>query len=283
MDVEAFAAELPRRFDGDANAEHPVDRRLAAVVERVPGMTTEHALTVLDLAVAGLGETECYLEVGSYRGRSVVGAMLDHPGRQAVAIESFAEFGVDPVQARIAVENTLREFGVDDRVRLVVGDAFRRLDRSSVPAPVGVYFYDGAHSRVAQYLGLALAEPLFAERSLVLVDDWSWPQVRSATRAYLKRHPGYHVVAEMTVSTDFDPRWCNGLVVLAWQRPPDWVVPSGWEVVWRRWAHLGLLAPLRSLAYRVLVRHPRVTRLVAKIYLHGGTRVPTHAPDDVLG
>ena len=283
MDVEAFAAELPRRFDGDVRAAHPVDRRFADVVERVPGMTTEHALTVLDLAVAGLGEGECYLEVGSYRGRSVVGAMLDNPGRPAVAVESFAEFGVEPARARAEVETTLRAFGLADRVRLVVGDAFRRLDRSSVPAPVGVYFYDGAHSRVAQYLGLAMAEPLLAERALVLVDDWSWPQVRSATEAYLKRHPGYHVVADLSADTDFDPRWCNGLLVLAWQRPARWEVPGGWEVTWRRWAHLGLLAPVRSMAYRLLPRHPRLMRLVARIYLHGGTRVPRRVDDRVPG
>jgi predicted O-methyltransferase YrrM len=283
MDVEAFAAELPRRFDGDVSADHPVDRRFAAVVERVPGMSTEHALTVLDLAVAGLGAGECYLEVGSYRGRSVVGAMLHHPGRQAIAVESFAEFGVDPDRTRAEVESTLREFGVADRVRLVVGDAFRGLDRSAVPEPVGVYFYDGAHSRVAHYLGLALAEPLLAERALVIVDDWSWPQVRSATEAYLDRHPGYRVVAEMSAAADFDPRWCNGLVVLAWQRPPGWQAPGGWELAWRRWAHLYLLAPVRSLAYRVLPRHPRLMRLTAKVYLHGGTQVPTRGGDQVPG
>lgn len=283
MDVEGFAAELPRRFGGDTGAAHPVDRRFAAVVDGVPGMSTEHALTVLDLAVARLGAGECYLEVGSYRGRSVVGAMLANPGRRAVAVESFAEFGVDPVAARAEVEATLREFEVADRVRLVVGDAFRRLDRAGVPEPVGAYFYDGAHSRVAQYLGLALAEPLLADRAVVLVDDWSWPQVRSATERYLRRHPGYRVVAELPAETDFDPRWCNGLVVLAWERPPGWRRPGGWEVAWRRWAHLGVLAPARSLAYRVLPRHPRLMRLVARVYLHGGTRVPARPDDRVSG
>jgi hypothetical protein len=145
MDVAAFAADLPRRFGGDVLADHPVDRRFATVVDRVPGMSTEHALTVLDLAVEHLGQDECYLEVGSYRGRSLVGAMMSHPERRAIAVESFDEFGVDPVASRREVGRTLRDFGCEDRVEFVVGDAFRLVRRGFVRQPVGAYFYDGAH------------------------------------------------------------------------------------------------------------------------------------------
>lgn len=274
MDVEALAVELPRRFGGDLRADHPSDRRLAPVVAQVPGMSTEHALTVLDLAVGHLGPEECYLEVGSYRGRSLVGAMMAHPTRRAVAVESFAEFGVDPAASRREVDETLRQFGVADRVDLKVGDAFALLRPGLAPHPVGAYFYDGAHSRVAQYLGLALAEPLLADEAVVVVDDFSWPQVRLSTLAYLLRHPGYRVIAEMPAEHDFDERWCNGLLVLAWRRPRHWRAPGGWEVAWRRWAHLAVLAPLRRVGYRVLPRHPRLMRLALRIYLHGGTSVP---------
>ncbi len=274
MDVEALAVELPRRFGGDLRADHPIDRGLAPVVEQVAGMSTEHALTVLDLAVAHLGPGECYLEVGSYRGRSLVGAMLRNPAHRAVAVESFAEFGVDPASSRREVDATLRGFGVADRVDFQVGDAFALLRPGLVPLPVGAYFYDGAHSRIAQYLGLALAEPLLADEAIVVVDDFSWPQVRSSTLTYLRRHPGYRVIAEMPAEHDFDERWCNGLLVLAWRRPDSWRPPGGWEVAWRRWAHLAVLAPMRRVAYRILPRHPRLMRLAMRVYLHGGTRVP---------
>ena len=277
MDVEAFVAELPRRFGGDVMAAQPVDRRFAAVVDRVPGMSTEHALTVLDLAVSRLEAGECYLEVGSYRGRSLVGAMLSNPDRQGVAVESFDEFGVDPAGSRREVEKTLVDFGVVDRVDFAVGDAFRLNLTELVPGPVGVYFYDGAHSRVAQHLGLALVEPLLADEALVIVDDYSWPQVRSATLGYLRRHAGYRVVAEMPAARDFDPRWCNGLVVLAWRRPVGWTAPGGWHVAWRRWVHRLVLAPSRRAAYRALPGHPRLMQLVRRLYLHGGTNVPGSA------
>src|SRR3954451_8354694 len=95
MDVEKFSRELPERFGGDVLDTHTLERRFAAVVERVPGMSTEHALSVLNLAVGHLGPGETYLEVGSFRGRSLVGAMMGHPDRSATAVESFDEFGVD--------------------------------------------------------------------------------------------------------------------------------------------------------------------------------------------
>jgi predicted O-methyltransferase YrrM len=273
MDVAAFAADLPRRFGGDVLAAHPADRRFSAVVDRVPGMSTEHALTVLDLAVEHLADDECYLEVGSYRGRSLVGAMMSHPDRRAIAVESFDEFGVDPDESRREVDRTLRDFDCEGRVEFIVGDAFRVVRPGLAPQPVGAYFYDGAHSRVAQHLGLAVAEPLLADEALVIVDDFSWPQVRAATESYVRKHPGYRVLAEMNAAEDFDPRWCNGLLVLAWRRPDDWSAPDGWAVFWRRWAHLLVLAPARRAAYRVLPRHPRLTNLVRRVYLHGGTSV----------
>ncbi len=261
------------RFAGDLYADHPRDRRYRDIVDDVPGMSTEHALTVLDLAVAHLTEDECYLEVGSYRGRSLVGAMLANPERRAVAVESFSEFGVDAAETLSEVRRTLADYGCSDRVQFVVGDAFRLFKPGFTERPVGAYFYDGAHSRVAQYLGLAMAESMLADEALVIIDDATWPQVAAATQSYLSRHKGYEVVADLRASQDFDPRWCNGMLILAWRRPPGWTVPSGWAIIWRRAAHLAVLEPSRRLAWRGLGPRPRLMAAAKRLYLHGGTAV----------
>jgi hypothetical protein len=82
------------------------------------------------------------------------------------------------------------------------------------------------------------------------------------------------VLAELSASQDFDSRWCNGMLVLAWQRPPGWTSRAGLALAWRRVAHFGLLAPSRRLAWRVLGPRPRLMALARRIYLHGGTTVP---------
>ncbi|HST65139.1 MAG TPA: class I SAM-dependent methyltransferase [Mycobacteriales bacterium] len=276
MDTAAFAARLPGCFPGaDLYGEAPLDRRFAKVVETVDGMSTEHTLTLLNLAASLLPAGETYLEVGSYRGRSAVGAALGNPDRTFTAIENFREFGLDPAESERLLRAALSDWDVADRVSLLRGDGFRLLLGGKVPGPVGVYFYDGAHSRLAQHLGLGLAEPVLADEALVVVDDASWPQVERSTERYVARHPGYQLLFDLRAERAEDPRWCNGVKVYAWRRPPGARrARSRPDLVWRRIAHLYLHEPALVAAWRILPRYPRLSAALKRVYLHGGSEVP---------
>jgi len=279
VDCGAFAERLPGLFPaGDVYAETPVDRRFAGVVERVDGMSTEHSLTLLNLAASLLGPDETYLEVGSYRGRSLVGAALGQSHDRFLAIENFREFGLDPARSEQLLRDALRDWDVADRVTFRRGDAFRLIPRRVGPRPVGVYFYDGAHSRLAQYLALGLVEPLLADEALVVIDDASWPQVARATGAYLARHPGYRLLFDLRAERAEDPRWCNGVAVYQWRRPAGHRAGPGLDLAWRRLAHLYLHEPAMTLAWQVLPRYPRLSAALKKLYLHGGSEVPAAGP-----
>ncbi len=279
MDCGVFAERLPGLFPaGDVYAETPVDRRFAGVVERVDGMSTEHSLTLLNLAASLLGPDETYLEVGSYRGRSLVGAALGQSHDRFLAIENFREFGLDPARSEQLLRDALRDWDVADRVTFRRGDAFRLIPRRVGPRPVGVYFYDGAHSRLAQYLALGLVEPLLADEALVVIDDASWPQVARATAAYLARHPGYRLLFDLRAERAEDPRWCNGVAVYQWRRPAGHRAGPGLDLAWRRLAHLYLHEPAMTLAWQVLPRYPRLSAALKKLYLHGGSEVPAAGP-----
>ncbi|HEV7653775.1 MAG TPA: class I SAM-dependent methyltransferase [Mycobacteriales bacterium] len=276
MDTAAFAARLPACFAAaDLYADTPLDRRFAKVVETVDGMSTEHTLTLLNLAASMLPAGESYLEVGSYRGRSAVGAALGHPDGTFTAIENFREFGLDPAESERLLRAALRDWDVAEQVRLLPGDAFRLL-RGAVPGPAGVYFYDGAHSRLAQHLGLGLAEPVLADEALVVVDDASWPQVERSTARYVARHPGYRLLFDLRAEQAEDPRWCNGVKVYAWHRPAGARGPR-LDLAWRRLAHLSLHEPALAAAWRVLPRYPRLSAALKRVYLHGGSDVPPPA------
>lgn len=274
MDTRAFLRALPELFGGDLQAPSPVDRRFRAVVDDVDGMSTEHILTVLNLAVAHLGDDEWYLEVGSYRGRSLIGAMLGHAHDRFAAIENFREFGVPGDRAHDQAVANLERWGVGGRARFVRGEAFRVLRRSPTPGPVGVYFYDGAHSRLAQYLGLAHAERHLADEALVVVDDATWPQVETSTQAYVTKHPGYELLLDIRAETDYDARWCNGLKLYAWRRPSGWRPQEGPDVRWRQVAHLYGQEPMMHLAWRTVPRVPGLEKALRVLWSHGGTSVP---------
>jgi hypothetical protein len=111
---------------------------------------------------------EAYLEVGSYKGLSLTGAMLGNEKFRFYAVESFREFGVDPRQSRKELVANVSRWVPLDNLTLLEGDSFRLLWKSQlIKEPVDVYFYDGIHGGVAQYLALAVVEPLLADEALV--------------------------------------------------------------------------------------------------------------------
>jgi len=274
MDLDAFTAKLSDLFAGDPLAGRPVDRRFGAVVDDVPGMATESKLALLNLAAAHLGDGEAYLEVGSFKGLSLIGAMLDNPGRRFYAVESFLEFNLDGRALREELLGNLRRWVDLDQLELLEGDCFELLRRPGVlREPVGVYFYDGAHGRLPHYLALALAEPWLADRALVVVDDASWPMVARATDRYLRAHPGYRLLFDLAARHEEDPAWWNGVKLYEFERRAARQGRPGFDVAWRLLAYDLAYRPAVRTAWRTLPRHPRLCRAVLKVVPMASRRV----------
>ena len=89
MDVQRFVRELTALYhDWGRPTVRPKDDRLDGVLHRVRGMSTVNVLRLLNSAVGCLDEGECYLEVGSFHGATLIGALLGHPHRTAYAAKS---------------------------------------------------------------------------------------------------------------------------------------------------------------------------------------------------
>lgn len=266
MDTAAFAAGLDGLFDGPLADGVPRDPRFAEVAERVAGFSTPAELAVLNLAARSLPAGEAYLEVGTYKGRSLSGTLLDAPDRAYVAVENFQEFGMLAAESRAELERALAEHGEGKRLTLHDGDCFAVLaDRGAVPEPVGVYFYDGAHTGLAHYLALGVAEPLLADEALVVVDDATWPMVAESTRRYIAKHPGWTVLRDIRAAADHDERWANGLLVLAYHRPAGAPRRMATDVRWRRLVQVRLRGPATSLVWRTLHRFPGLVPLAKRL------------------
>ncbi|TWP37125.1 class I SAM-dependent methyltransferase [Leekyejoonella antrihumi] len=220
MDTSAFLSHLTAVFPGDPQDTDPVDPSWTAMTDEVAGYTGPNELAVLQAAAAVLPDGEAYLEVGTYKGRSVCAAAQGNADKTFYAMENFLEFGMTGQQARDELMGNLERHAGGANVHLLEGDCFTLMaDRSVIDRPVGVYFYDGEHTLLSHYLALAVAEPLLADEALVLVDDASWPLVQRAHRLFLKRHPGWQVVATWDAREANDPRWANGLHALVFRRP----------------------------------------------------------------
>jgi hypothetical protein len=266
VDTSAFAATVDGVFAGPLADGVPTDPRFTAITADVAGHSTPAELAVLNLAARLLPEGEAYLEVGTLKGRSIAGALLDAPERTYVAVESFREFGMLSEESRAELAANLDRYGRGHRLIVREGDCFAVLTRpGAVPEPVGVYFYDGAHTGLAHYLALGVVEPLLADEALVLVDDSSYPMVEAATRRYLDRHPGWTVLRDIRAEGDHDPRWANGLLVLAWRRPPGSLPRMGPDVRWRRLLQVHARGPATSVVWRALNRFPGLVPLAIRL------------------
>jgi predicted O-methyltransferase YrrM len=277
MRLDAFRMELPRAFGGDLSAPHPRDRRFRALLDDVPGMATESKLALLNLAAAHLEPGEAYLEVGSFKGLSLIGAMLGNQHARFYAVENFVEFNLDAGATRDELHGNLDRWVDRERLRLLEGDCFRLLRRQRLlDAPVGVYFYDGAHGRLPHYLALGVAERWLADRALVVVDDASWPMVAHATERYLAAHPGYELLFDLAAEREEDPRWWNGVRVYAFRRPPGApaVRRSSPDVAWRLAAYQLAYQPAMRMAWKTLPHHPRLASAVLKVVPMASRRVP---------
>jgi len=198
----------------------------------IVGMASAKKLHLLNRAVSFLPSSapECYLEVGTYQGKSLVAAMLGNPGRHGVACDNFSLFD-DPTkpQNKATLQRHLARYGLSEQVRFFDCD-FRELLASWLERglpPVGVYFYDGAHDELSQYLGIRLAEGVLAEEAIVVVDDWRLAEdsqsfAEAGTRRALAESPHQWKVEHVLPARyngDID-QWWNGLAVLSFRRRP---------------------------------------------------------------
>jgi predicted O-methyltransferase YrrM len=226
MHTEQFARDFNRYFppkDLERVSTHFEDACTRSFFDPcfdVEGMTSIKKQLLLKLAVSCLEPGECYYEVGSYQGKSLVSALHAAPGVAAYACDNFAEF--QDTNSLERLETSLEKYGLRERVTIFNSDFRRVTDREHIRHPVGVYFYDGAHDYQSQFDGIQLAEPLLAPRALVIVDDWrlaadSQSYARMGTHDAIRQSPrAWTQLYELPARYNGDQgMWWNGVGVFS--------------------------------------------------------------------
>jgi protein O-GlcNAc transferase len=212
VDVQGFASKLPSAFDSfpDGTA---LDSRFAEVLEAVPGLAAVNNLALVNIASSFLEPGESYVEAGTFKGTSLIAAMLDNNG-DFVAIDDFSMGDGSPELVR----TNLARFGLGGAT-ILEGDTAEVLgSRQLGDRSVGVFYYDAAHSYDAHLEGLRLIEPYLADQALLIVDDSDWEQVTRATRDYLAGQPRARMLFDIKGDEHGQPDWWKGVHVLAWTR-----------------------------------------------------------------
>jgi hypothetical protein len=220
VDADRFAAELPGLFDDYPRSETPRGRRFDDVIEGIPNLATENVLALLNLAASQLGPGESYVEVGSFYGASLIGAMRDNDG-DFVAIDRFSFDVLEvrgrplPKASRAGLEASLARFGAGS-ASILEGDAFELIEGGALgDRRVGVYYWDGPHDYEGQLRGMRAVEPWLAHDALLVVDDYDWDAVAKATHDYVAAEPQAELLVEIGGEAVGQVWWWDGVAVVA--------------------------------------------------------------------
>lgn len=227
MNIRAFAESLPKEFYiwGTLNSMPYDFRRYAEVLEHVQGMTTPSNMHLLNLAVQQLGPAECYLEVGTWRGATLIGALLGNDA-YGVAIDNdtMDEHDGDKRSSMDVWIDNVERFEMTDRAGYIDGEipsvwGGLLLQGVMRQRKVGVYFFDGDKStEQAAWEGIEGALPFLSSEALIVLDDANEINIRLAASKLCAAYP-QHAFKILDIPTPGNcwPMWWNGVIAIAWK------------------------------------------------------------------
>jgi predicted O-methyltransferase YrrM len=180
----------------------------------VPTMSTPLFLATMNKLASCLENNEIYMEIGSYRGGSLIGALLNN-NTHAICIENFSQFVDRGFSNNLdTLSNNLMRFGVANRIRLHVMD-FHDYFKITDEPEIGLYYYDGEHNMQNTIDALELALPYIVEHGIIVLDDTIVPEVTVAVNDFIGRHAEEIKIIFSVSPSDFNhSEWWNGTLFL---------------------------------------------------------------------
>jgi hypothetical protein len=208
-----IAADILEESNDFEGATHLVD---------VEGLSSARVCRFLNRLVARMEPGEIYLEIGTWKGRTLLSAAFGNNGKLCVGCDKFRFWGRFTGPGFLAKRDLFRNIErYRDRtaeIRFHHMTSRRFLANPSLPGPVGVYFYDGDHSYEGTLHGVVTAAPYLSERSVLVVDDWNDPEIRRATHDGIKQ-AGLEVLwSRELAGNQTEQGFWNGLGVFYLQR-----------------------------------------------------------------
>ena len=199
--IEALLAAT----DDFASATHLVD---------IPGLSSPKMCNLLNGLVARMDPGERYLEVGCWRGRTLLSAALNNTDRICIGCDKFRAFGRETglgFMARRALYANVERYA-GRRAAIWFHDMRSAAFFARGPlGPVGVFFYDGGNSYRQTRRSIAAGSRWLSRRAAVLVDDWNVDHVRTATLDGF-RDSGIEVLWRRDLPGDLtEQTWRNGV------------------------------------------------------------------------
>ena len=203
--------------------EQNSDFEAATHLVDIPGLSSPRVCRFLNELVRQMDPGEAYLEVGTFKGRTLLSAAWNNRGKRCVGCDKFRLWGrfTGPgfLARRALLANVSKHRAYTADIEFYPITSRELLDRKLVTGPVGVYFYDGDHSYEGTHHGVCGAVRLLARRSVLVMDDYNDPIIRCATREAIAA-AGLQVLWHRNLRGDHtETGFWNGLGVFFLEKP----------------------------------------------------------------
>jgi len=166
---------------------------------------------------------ERYLEIGTWKGRTLLSAAFQNRGRTCYACDKFRIWGRWTkwgYRARRELHRNIERYRDQCAdIRFFHMKSERLFRNGLIAPPIGVYFYDGDHGYPLTRASVMAAAPLLSRRAVLLVDDWNDQVIQRATRDGI-RDAKLEIIWEREFEGDHTQTgWWDGLGVFYLGRP----------------------------------------------------------------
>lgn len=173
----------------------------------IPKYSTYAIGSIINWFVEQMPVEQCYLDVGTWQGFSLVSGAVGNPTKHCIGVDDFSQ-----TDGFTEVINNIVPY---QNIYFHRGGYQKYFQKHTWP--IGVYHYDADHREDCQCYALMLARPFMQKDSVIIIDDWSWEHVKTATYNFMKwSNGGFEIIYEESYDNKpiEDCNLWNGLAIL---------------------------------------------------------------------
>lgn len=180
--IQYYIRHVARCFEDAREGISSLNEDVLAL-EGMSGTETRHLYNNLcRLRIPGqAGAAVRYLEIGTWKGSSLISSLTGNDHVEAICIDNFSEFG----GPRAEFDANRAKFIPNSKLTVLDDDCFAPCLLSE-DQKFDIYLYDGGHSREQQRDAITKFVKHLADVSVVVVDDWNNQAVHQGTMDGLK-------------------------------------------------------------------------------------------------
>jgi hypothetical protein len=126
------------------------------------------------------GRLTKYLEIGSWKGSSLISSLYLNSNVDAVCIDDWSEFNGPRNEFLFNCEKFIEK---NSKLKIIEMDCFSVFMEDKFD----IYLYDGNHSYESHFKAINHFKNNLADSCLLIIDDWNWDRVRKGTEDALSK------------------------------------------------------------------------------------------------